>query len=252
MRCKNCGWPNKPSVTKCIKCDAPLSSADEDLNFIDSDNMSQSAQSLNKTVLEEEIFGGSHQNTPDKSSSRQSNVENNDALSQCPKCGYPLRPGVEKCPNCKFQLNSNSHIDKTPARSHISSPSTEDTYRRPTRMSSDSGSKGAFRGTINPYMMNMDVEPTFILKPIKRIDERHTFNEQEYEGKEVILNRDNTEQNNSSITSKQQAVITNVDGHWYIEDKSEQKTTFVQAAQKIELHDGDIILLGDRLFEFHK
>ena len=101
-------------------------------------------------------------------------------------------------------------------------------------------------------MMNMEVEPTFILKPLKRFEERHDFEEQEYEGKHVILNRDNTEQNNPSITSRQQAIITNIDGHWYIEDKSEQKTTFVQAAQKIELHDGDIILLGNRLFEFRK
>ena len=68
----------------------------------------------------------------------------------------------------------------------------------------------------------------------------------------MILNRDNTEQNNSSITSRQQAIVTRVDGHWYIEDRSEQKTTFVQAAKKVELHDGDIILLGNRLFEFHE
>lgn len=101
-------------------------------------------------------------------------------------------------------------------------------------------------------MMNMEVEPTFVLKPIKRMEERRDFEEQEYEGKQVVLNRDNTERNNQSITSRQQAVISNNDGHWYIEDKSEQRTTFVQAAQKIELHDGDIILLGNRLFEFHK
>ena len=66
-----------------------------------------------------------------------------------------------------------------------------------------------------------------------------------------MLNRNNTEVNNPSITSRQQALITRVDGHWFIEDKSEQKTTFVQAAHKIELHDGDLILLGNRLFEFH-
>lgn len=108
------------------------------------------------------------------------------------------------------------------------------------------------RGTINPYMMNIETEPTFILKPLKRMEERHEFEEQEYEGKEVTLNRDNTEPGNPSITSRQQAVITNEEGHWYIEDRSDLKTTFVQAGQKIELHDGDIILLGNRLFEFRK
>ena len=117
---------------------------------------------------------------------------------------------------------------------------------------SDDGNKGVFRGTINPYMMNLETEPTFTLKPLKRLNERHDFEEQEYEGKEIVLTRENTEQNNSSITSRQQALVTRVDGRWYIEDRSEQKTTFVQASHKTELHDGDIILLGNRLFEFHE
>lgn len=112
--------------------------------------------------------------------------------------------------------------------------------------------KTGYRGTVNPYMMNLEMEPTFVLKPLKRMNERHELEEQEYEGSEVLLNRANTEENNPSITSREQAVVTRVDGHWYIEDRSEQKTTFVQAAKKIELHDGDIILLGNRLFEFHE
>jgi pSer/pThr/pTyr-binding forkhead associated (FHA) protein len=87
---------------------------------------------------------------------------------------------------------------------------------------------------------------------LKKVNERHDFEEQEYEGSEVVLKRDNTDANNPSITSRQQAVITHKDGVWYIEDKSEQKTTFVQASRKVELHDGDLILLGNRLFEFHE
>ena len=100
--------------------------------------------------------------------------------------------------------------------------------------------------------MTMELDPSFVLKPIKRANERHELEELEFEGKSVSLNRDNTEAGNLSITSREQAIITNVDGHWYIEDKSEQKTTFVQAANRIELNDGDLILLGNRLFEFHK
>ena len=100
-------------------------------------------------------------------------------------------------------------------------------------------------------MMNLETEPSFVLKPVKRMNERHELDELEFEGKSVTLTRDNTEPNNASITSREQAVVTNQDGHWFIEDKSEQKTTFVQAAQHIELHDGDLVLLGNRLFEFH-
>ena len=205
-------------------------------------------QQLNKTVMEQEIFGGSSYN-----SQKDDNLSHSEETSQCPKCGYPVRPGTEKCPNCKFSIKgsgSASHFEA--GYNGPASGGGGETARRPTRMNTDDGNKNKFRGTVNPYMMNMEMDPTFVLKPLKRVNERHDFEEQEYEGKEVILNRDNTEQNNSSITSRQQAIVTRVDGHWYIEDRSEQKTTFVQAAKKVELHDGDIILLGNRLFEFHE
>lgn len=252
MRCKNCGWPNKPNETTCVKCNSPLLSDDEDLDMIVGGDISQSSRPLNKTVLEGDVFGSEESNKIPQGFN-QANVEKSETLSQCPKCGYPLRVGVDKCPNCKFQIgNTNQTVQHGANLRNHEEFEKQDTYHRPTRMASSNGSKGNFRGTINPYMMNMEVEPSFVLKPIKRMEERHDFDEQEYEGKQVILNRDNTEHNNPSITSRQQAIITNSEGRWYIEDKSEQKTTFVQAAQKIELHDGDIILLGNRLFEFHK
>lgn len=252
MRCKNCGWPNKPNATTCVKCNTPLSLNDDDGDFVNGRDMSQSSRPLNKTVLEDDVFGveESIHNQQDSNQTREENVE---ILSQCPKCGYPLRAGVDKCPNCKFQVISSGQSSQENINVQIhKNPEEQNTYHRPTRIASGNSSKGNFRGTINPYMMNIEVEPTFVLKPIKRMEERHDFEEQEYEGKQVLLNRDNTEKNNPSITSKQQAIITSSDGRWYIEDKSEQKTTFVQAAQRIELHDGDIILLGNRLFEFHK
>lgn len=74
--------------------------------------------------------------------------------------------------------------------------------------------------------------------------------ELDLEDGEVVLTRDNTEPGNPSITSKAQALVSHSDGHWYIENRSEQNTTFVLARNKIELHDGDIILLGNRMFEF--
>lgn len=221
MRCKNCGWPNKPGETTCVKCNSLLSSKDENTDFIGEDEMSQSSRPLNKTVMEAAAFG-TEESTDDQHVFQQTKLECSEDLTQCTKCGYPLRAGVDKCPNCKSTI---SHKN---------------------------GSKGGFSGTINPYMMNLNAEPTFVLKPVKRMDERRNFDEKEYEGRQVVLNRDNTESGNSSITSKEQAIVSYCDGLWFIEDKSEQKTTFVQASRKIELHDGDIILLGNRIFEFHK
>ena len=69
-------------------------------------------------------------------------------------------------------------------------------------------------------------------------------------GKSIILNRENTEVSNRTITSKEQAEIVFEDGHWYLLDRSELRTTFIQANRKIEIIPDDIIVLGDRRFKF--
>ena len=244
MRCEKCGWPNKPSETHCVKCHAPLiSEEDSDLNNINSNHSSD--ERLNKTVSEEEAFG-SHNSSSRYNSNEETVAEPKEASKPCPKCGYPLRPGTEKCPNCKFQIIGSSQSSYSP---DTESKKKSNPVRRATRMDIDDNN---LRGTVNPYMMDLDIEPSFILKPIKRSNERHELEEREYEGKSVTLNRNNTEEKNASITSREQAIITQIDGRWYIEDKSEQRTTFVQAAKRIELSDGDLILLGNRLFEFRE
>ena len=244
MRCKNCGWPNKPNVTTCVKCHTPLvAEEDSEISFDNSSN-NQPDENLKRTVSEEEAFGS--RNSPqDRDVRYETPTEPEETSKPCPKCGYPLRPGTEKCPNCKFQVNGYS-------QSSYGHSDSEFKKSRPTRM--DYGNNNNLRGTVNPFFTPMDigVEPTFVLKPVKRANERHELEEIELTGETVSLNRDNTEPNNLSITSKEQAVITNVDGQWFIEDKSELKTTFVQASRRIELKDGDLILLGNRLFEFHE
>lgn len=243
MRCKNCGWPNKPNETNCVKCHAPLSNDSDTPGGFDH----APDEPLGKTVFEEDPFSGVRNSGIDHSV-----AADDESLNVCPKCGYPVRPGIDKCPNCKFQLGTT-----TPHRQPTVTPRQENSgteRHRPTRLDADNtrNSKPLHGGTVNPYTMNLALEPTFALKPIKRINERHELEEMEFDGNEVVLNRGNTEQNNPSITSRQQAVVSRIDGKWYIEDRSEQNTTFVQASRKIELHDGDIILLGNRLFEFHE
>ncbi len=71
-----------------------------------------------------------------------------------------------------------------------------------------------------------------------------------YQGEEVILNRQNTDPENSTITSRQQALLSFDNGKWYIEDKSAYKTTYIRVTKKTEIKEGDIIGLGDREFEF--
>jgi hypothetical protein len=71
-----------------------------------------------------------------------------------------------------------------------------------------------------------------------------------FSGEEVVLNRANTEPNNITITSKAQAMLTCEDKHWFIQDLSELKTTYLYVSEKTELKPGDIIVLGDRRFLF--
>jgi hypothetical protein len=40
------------------------------------------------------------------------------------------------------------------------------------------------------------------------------------------------------------------DGNWYLENRSEMQTTFLRIDGEIKLEKGDILLLGDRMFEF--
>ena len=251
MRCKNCGWPNKPNEKVCVKCHTPLEADNDDVTYGAGmpNNTGSESRPLNKTVMEDDIFGSGRNAEVRRETTRDEPQTDNS--KQCPKCGYPVRSGVERCPNCNFSLSRTSTEPERPSKEMPSNGRGDEPGRRPTRMNNQNNKTG-YGGTVNPYMMNLEMEPTFVLKPLKRMNERHELEEQEYEGSEVLLNRANTEENNPSITSREQAVVTRVDGRWYIEDRSEQKTTFVQAAKKIELHEGDIILLGNRLFEFHE
>lgn len=217
MRCKNCGWPNKPESTTCAKCGAALNSTDSGVSEGD----------LKKTVLEKEVFN---------INAAQPNI--------CPKCSYPLRPGTLKCPNCQTDISS--------AAPQVNNNAQEEPRRMPPRRPTVLNAPN-FNGTVNVWTQGgMYVTPSFVLTPIKRNGERHEPEDVELEGNEVTLTRENVDPGNMSITSRAQAVITRKDNQWYIEDKSEQKTTFVQARCPQPLQDGDIILLGNRLFVFHE
>ena len=102
-------------------------------------------------------------------------------------------------------------------------------------------------GTVNPYLRRKSQE--FKLIPIKRDGETDlpplTFSQDQSE-----LNRANLEANNTTITRKLQATIEYQDGKWMIYNGCEHLTTFICVQEAHELKDGDIILMGDRRFEF--
>ena len=64
------------------------------------------------------------------------------------------------------------------------------------------------------------------------------------------MNRDNSEPDNRTITSKEQAELTCEDGKWYVLNKSELGSTYIECNRKIEILSGDVIVMGDRRFKF--
>lgn len=131
---------------------------------------------------------------------------------ECPACGYPIRKGTKICPSCHANIKIKKGM------------------------------------TVNPY--DKVKEAKCFLKPKPRKGE-DVLPKLKFSGNSIKLNRENLEPANMTITSKIQAIVSFKDGKWYVEDKSEQKTTFKQIKESMELNKGDIILMGDRLFEFY-
>ena len=106
-----------------------------------------------------------------------------------------------------------------------------------------------YGATVNPWN-NPLAGKTFKLEPVAWENESAAIAPVNFSGDYVQLKRENTDPTNNTITSKVQAEITNENGKWFIQDKSSQNSTLVHAGRKIELEDGDIIILGNRKFTF--
>ena len=100
------------------------------------------------------------------------------------------------------------------------------------------------------YEYNEDEIPICSLRPIALPNEREMPEEVYEEGAEVFLSRENTVPHDSSIDDEEQACLFFSDGHWFIEDRSRDNSTYVHAGAGIKLEPGDIIKMGDRQFVF--
>ncbi len=172
----------------------------------------QQPLNLNKTVSEAAAFS----DLP--SGNAQINV-------RCPRCGYPLRSAGEVCPNCGLG-DVPQPAQAAPIHHHAPA-----------------------QGTINPWVQ-VGTQVQCTLSPIAHEGELKEPQPQQFQGDCHALNRANLDAENMTITSKVQAELTCENGQWYIEDKSQQHTTFVRSAGKIALKDGDVILMGNRQFVF--
>ena len=210
MRCQFCGWDNPQGKETCEKCNKPLGSSVSEVN--DSRHESFSGNQSRPTDRQVDISFNP------KATVRENKCQDN--VEICPNCGYKLDNG--ECPSCGY-LSSQAGCD--------------------------------CRKTQRPKRKNVEEEiektkKTFSLIPISEETGQPEGDAILYEGGDVVLNRENTDPNNSTITSDQQACVSFEDGTWGIEDKSGLQTTFIQAARRIVLHEGDLILMGNQLYRF--
>ena len=215
MRCNNCGWDNPATSMHCEKCNAPQKGS-----MVQENNPvapTASSGNLNETIKGARP-SGPYIDAPNESV--KSGVSG--AAASCPFCGYPNSAGALKCISCKKTLNNNA--DNEPGGT-----------RKPEKIKTETpwSKRNALKFSLKQLSTENQVKQTL-----------------DYNGEKVILNRDNTIPNNSTITSNQQAVIFNKEGRWYITDQSSLQTTFIRPGSPVEIKKGDIILLGDSRFEF--
>ena len=252
MRCKNCGWVNPSNNAKCEKCNVPLTG------------------SLGEPELPEKPSAG--------------NVEPKETAKGCPGCGYPVRAGETACPRCGCLLDKEIQDipvveEEKPQKDQPSKdqqpatepkPFTEEPARKICDLCKESvpetakfcpncgasftkESKKIEEGTINPWMPSEQVHiqhPECTLKVVSKDGEQVNDALLRFSGNVIHLNRGNTEPGNQTITSKVQAELIFENNKWYLRDKSVLKTTYIYAGEKKELKPEDIIVLGNRSFEF--
>lgn len=239
MRCKNCGWENPAGQTECEKCHSSLvgdSLADKSTAAI--------SDRLSGTISEKVVFdGNSYCDTP----------------KTCPKCGYPISDGSTSCPNCnyEFQLSPTSKQGNTCEACGAEIGENAKfcpECGKPVKVSSAQPRhiQRSTMGTVmgGPIAGFSSANKFCTMKPIAWEGEDVNYNPITYSGDIIVLNRSNTDANNHSITSREQAVLTFEDGEWYIENRSELRTTFIRVNGRVKLTNGDIIVLGNREFEF--
>lgn len=238
MRCKNCGWDNSNNSIRCEKCNAPLNgSMGSNNNEVRGPIVSEN--SLKKTVRESSDINPIHKN----------------GLKKCPFCGYLYNSEIAVCPNCgkndKIQetKNNDSSSQNIVEEGMVVCPTCHENVPSKFNFCANCGQPFG-KHTINPWAKPQSSEKQCSLSPIPWEGEESKGQTQRYSGSSIILNRANTDPNNNSITSKEQALLSYESGVWYIEDKSRQQTTYLHVSKKTHIEDGDIIILGNRRFIF--
>lgn len=240
MRCDNCGWNNPDNLDKCQKCNQDL---------------------IPPTVAAPVVPPvAAPVAAPVEPASLKATVLNNEALIDnktevltsvvCPKCSYPFTSGTDTCPNCGAVVSSVQHAHEKVASAPATTSSSEyknDMKKTVRDIEPYKEQEGQPQPMPDPQPENIQTVPTVRLTPMDNFDgkvENILLSDSETTlGREMV--------NNDPSVSENHAVISRRDGRYYIKNMSQSLTTYVSAAHEIELHEGDIVVIGNRRFIFN-
>jgi hypothetical protein len=240
-----CGYPLLPGTQVCPNCHKPVVMPAQSAAPVSADpKMTQRMPvSSDPKVTQRMPVGQTSASQPDKQTRRDMEVPYTPAVAN------EKRTMKDVLPNRSAEVQGQPSAAPTPS----TDKKTVVISRNP-QQSQTPVDKKTIVGFSRPQAEPEKPQPeTFYcsLKPMTRSNEpEERLVKKEYETAMVVLNRDNTEPENYSITSREQAVLTCENGVWFIEDRSALRTTFVHVARKMPLQDGDVVLLGDREFVF--
>lgn len=270
MRCNNCGWDNTPGATNCVKCGYSLQVSDHY-------GMEYRNEQPRPTVINPEtqmhpmpkptVLDATGYSKPEPRPTRIVNTtEAGQGNGNCPNCGYPVAAGFTSCPNCGTSMSQASTMPQNKESNEKKTIKLSDYGIDENVKCQNCGTDVSIEFSFCPKCGEKVHLPTVRAirhKPTEKqiksrcslslvLEEDEVTQERKniYEGDAIMLNRDNTEPDNRTITSREQAELSYKDGKWYIINKSELCSTYIEPRRAIELQSGDIIVMGDRKFKF--
>lgn len=259
MRCKNCGWQNPDGLSNCERCGLSLEGVSAPSDTMNSGHGnyhrgSEPSSPLSATIREAVAFD--YQNSSPSSPSFKRQDFGADENLTCHNCGYRLSPKMNVCPQCGTSME---HQPKgfeaqllTGKKQQVKGKHCSkcgETLSIDARFCPSCGQPLRMTGTVNAWD-NPQGNAYCSLRPLPWVKENTAYAAISFSGDRIILNRANTDPNNQSITSREQAALTHDGNDWYIEDLSDQHSTMIRVSRKTKLQSGDVIALGNRLFEF--
>lgn len=229
MRCQECGKSNPENSKICGTCGTKLSDISSGGMKSGSTNVTPDTASMESGTP---TMIGRPANSPSWDGPVEANIQFqqseknppvNKNINSCPKCGhYPLIEDnkIVTCPNCEYS---------TAQKNSEQNSRTNKKNSEPTQKFSD---------------IHLPGDNNFSLTNIK------TNQKLEFDQEEVIINRSSLESDSSSISREKHAVVTQVNGQWYIEDHSTHQATYVQVIGKVPLVPGTVILIGNQFYKF--